>query len=373
VDLERELAGLAGTFLGDLDFRTLSLLLSTSMIAEILRGQVIGNAGQSRTAVVLDGTVRVFITSPSGRQLTVRHARPGSMIMTTSEIAGRAIDLRFQALTDATLIEFNEQTFDHLRQTDQAFNAALSGEAVRRLEDVYGAFATTVFGSMRERVAAHLLDAAEASPGGGLIAPVTHRDLAEALGSAREVVSRALADLQREGSLGAVRGGVEIKDAQKLMAAAGSWWSPNRALFFDPARGAGAFEDHPHAVLAVDGRGDIVYANEACGRTFGVRARRLIGQPVANLIPLGVRDGFASQLGQWMAKARPGPIGLGRGFHGRRMDGTEFPAEITLLPASSSSGPLVFARVVDVSYREALCSLVGAANEPLQAPAPVTA
>ena len=103
--------------------------------------------------------------------------------------------------------------------------------------------------------------------------------------------------------------------------------------------------------------------------SFAAYAQALLSSSEQEVIDFG----FASQLGQWMAKARPGPIGLGRGFHGRRMDGTEFPAEITLLPASSSSGPLVFAWVVDVSYREALCSLVGAANEPLQAPAPVTA
>jgi hypothetical protein len=41
LDLERELAGLAGTFLGDLDFATLALLLATARLVHTARGTVI--------------------------------------------------------------------------------------------------------------------------------------------------------------------------------------------------------------------------------------------------------------------------------------------------------------------------------------------
>lgn len=370
MDLERDLAGLAGTFLGDLDTATLTILMATSTLIEVARETIISDAPHHRTAFVLDGNVRVFITAPDGRQLTVRYTRTGSTITTRTELAGNDVALKAQALVDSTLIEFDHHTFAQLTEANQGFNVALSAELTRRLEDVYRAFAMTVFATFRERLAAHLLDVSEPSPAGGMVAPITHRHLAEALGTAREVVSRALGELQRDGALGAVRGGIETIDTGKLAGIAGAWWSPMSTFQVDPANAEQAFEAAPHAVVAIDASGHLLYANAAAGRTFGRDSRSLIGQPLAILLPAGVGKAFGSRLGPWMAEPRPGPIGLGQRFHGRRADGSEFPADITLLPAHLASGLVIFARVVDLSYRDALRSLLSVHPEPAQTPMP---
>ena len=373
MNLERELVGLAGTFLGDLDLSTVTTLMATATLLDLTRGQAIGDGFARQTAFVLSGNVRVFITAPDGRQLTVRYARPGSLIATTANLAGNLVSLKAQALTTSTLIEFDGATFNKLRRNNKSFTGALSAEQGRRLEDVYRAFAMTVFGTIRERLAAHLLDTAEPTGDGRLEAPFTHRDLAEALGSAREVVSRALADLQRADIVGSVRGGIEILDASGLSDIAGAWWSPTNVLTVDPQNAGALFEAAQSAVLAVDARGEIVYANEAAARTFGWPIRELVGKSLANLLPKGTGDAFRARLGAWMAAPRPGPIGFGQGFHGQRADGSEFPAEVTLLPARTASGLLVFAKVADVSYREALRALVHAEQKPPQVGVPLTA
>jgi CRP/FNR family cyclic AMP-dependent transcriptional regulator len=372
LDLERDLAGLAGTFLGDLDLSTLTHLLAAATLIEAARGQVFGDGTARRTAFVVDGNVRVFITEPAGRQLTVRYARPGSLVVTTGNLAARLVSLKAQAITKSTLIGFDHPTFDRLRRTNKSFATALSAEQTRRLEDVYRAFAMTAFGSIRERLAAHLLDAAEPSSG-GLVAPFTHRDLADALGSAREVVTRALGELQRDGAVGAVRGGIEILDTGRLAAIAGAWWSHTGGLWVDPANAEKTFEDSAHAIVAIDASGDIVYANTVAGRTFGRPTRELIGQPLASLLPASVGQAFGSRFEAWMEEPRHGPIGLGQRFHGRRADGSEFPAEITLLPATLASGRVIFARVMDVSYRDALRSLLQVRHEQAQVAVPVPA
>jgi hypothetical protein len=41
-------------------------------------------------------------------------------------------------------------------------------------------------------------------------------------------------------------------------------------------------------------------------------------------------------------------------FRGLRTDGTEFPAEITILPVRRGAGMIVLAAVVDLSYRDVL-------------------
>ena len=61
--------------------------------------------------------------------------------------------------------------------------------------------AVNAFGSVGQRVAAHLLDLASdrQRPGGRLVAHVSQQELADAAGSVREVVARALRDLRVAG------------------------------------------------------------------------------------------------------------------------------------------------------------------------------
>jgi PAS domain S-box-containing protein len=262
-------------------------------------------------------------------------------------------------LTDTALIEIDGRTFNDLQKSNTSFNHALSGELTRRLEDVYRAFAMYSFGTLRERLAAHLLDCAETVADGGLVAPMTHRELAEALGSAREVVSRALRDLQHEGAIGEARGGIQIASLTKLVAIAGPWWLPNHFVATDGVDPKASFDNSTKAIVAIDGTGSIVYANGSVKRTFGWRPIDLIGRHLTVLLPPGPAGGFDGHLVSWLSEPREGPIGFGRTFNGLRTDGSEFPAEITLLPARTATGHLVFASVTDVSWREALRSLVG--------------
>ncbi len=324
------------------------------------RGTVIEDPGLPRLAFLLSGNVRVFITSPDSRQLTVRYVRAGGLLGTRPRLAGREVAVRAQALTDTTYLELDRQTWAQLQKTNTSFNHALTGELTRRLEDIYRAFAMSAFGTLRERLAAHLLDSAEWADTGGLVAPMTHREMAEALGSAREVVTRGLRDLQQEGAIEAARGGTQIANLTRLAAIAGPWWTPNHFVVRDDVDAKSSFDNAANAIVAIDGTGSIVYANVSVQGTFGWRPSELVGQPLTVLMPTGAAAGFGAHLRTWLAQPREGPIGFGRTFCGRRADGSEFPAEITLLPARTATGPLVFASVADLSWRDAVRSLVGA-------------
>jgi len=373
VNLDRELAGLSGSFLGDLDLATLTLLLMTAKLVQVARGAVIAAQGLPRVVVLVTGNMRVFVTSPDGRQLTVRYVRPGALVGTRARLAGQAVSIKAQALTEATYIELDLATWDELRKNSTSFNHALTGELTRRLDDVYRAFAMSSFGTIRERLAAHLLDAAEPTFNGSMVAPLTHRELAEALGTAREVVSRALRELQGEAVLGTERGGVEITNLRALIDVAGPWWKPAHFVWPEGTDPQASFNSSARPILAIDGTGAIVYMNPAAERIFGWSASDLVGQPMTALLQVTVAQGFGAHLAAWLAQPREGPIGFGRTFNGRRADGSEFPAEITLMPARTATGRLVFAEIADVSWRAALAAMIErlAATRP-QAPSTVT-
>jgi CRP/FNR family transcriptional regulator, cyclic AMP receptor protein len=88
----------------------------------------------------------------------------------------------------------------------------------RRLSDTIDAVADRAFGSLRRRVARHLLDLAIGNNDGRLIAPVTQQGLAEAVGSARPAVAKVVAELRELGLVATASPGIAILDPEGLHA-----------------------------------------------------------------------------------------------------------------------------------------------------------
>ena len=100
---------------------------------------------------------------------------------------------------------------------------AIAGELNRRLYDTLEQTAVNAFGSVRQRVAAHLLDLASAQqePAGRLAARVSQQELAGAVGSVREVVARVLRELRVAGVIATAADRIVILDAARLYAESG--------------------------------------------------------------------------------------------------------------------------------------------------------
>jgi len=343
--------------LGALSTAARDEILSEATLFEVPRGQPIlaDAAGEQRLAMMLDGAARTYITMPNASQVTVRYARAGSMLATATSAGPGSVRILLRALTPCTLIELPLATLRRLVAADPTVAVATAAEVTARLEDVYRAFVATVSGTLRERMAVFLLAATEVASDGRLVALITQHDLADALGSAREVVGRSLRELNRAGIVKTGRGGIELTDTAALVELAGRWWQPGPLLAFDPLLGSGGFDNAPDPVLAVDRSGAIVYCNDRLAGLFGWPAQALRGQPLTALVPGRHHTAHRANLRSFMARPRTGPMGHGRrDLNGRRQDGSLFPVEITLLPASAVAGPMVFAKVVDISYRQAL-------------------
>lgn len=352
-----QLAGLAGSFLGDLEPATLDELLDAAVLLEFERGAaVFKGPPQPRVGVLLEGIARAYLSGPGGRQLTVRHVRPRSSLSTvTSGAAQNAIPIHLEAISDVTVIEVEYEVLGRLQRSHPDLLAALASETQRRLADVYRAFAATFFGSVRERLAAHLLETAEEIVGVGLVAPITQQDLAQALGTAREVISRTLQQLQAAGIVAVRRGGITITDVHALVGETGHWGIPSRVFAVDPTVGADpSFDTAPQPVVAIDADGDIVYANPQTGATFGWQTRELIGRPVTELLPIHSDGHFRIGFARLMDNVAAGQVGHGGDYRGQRADGSQFPAEVSVLPAQRGGSTIVFVSVVDVTYRSVL-------------------
>lgn len=124
------------------------------------------------------------------------------------------------------------------------------------------------------------------------------------------------------------------------------------ALRASEERARRVIESMPNALVAVDGRGQIVLANSQAERMFGYSRVELIGQPVEVLVPERFRGQHPAYRSAFMGSPRARPMGMGRDLYGRRKDGAEVPIEIGLNPLDTETGLWVLAAIVDITDRK---------------------
>jgi CRP/FNR family transcriptional regulator len=171
-----------------------------------------------RCALVVSGLVRVMLSASDGRSITVRYARAGELLGVPAIVAG-PVPVSVHLVTPAQLLMLNVRTLGYLGKTEPEVAWMFAREIARRLYDTLDAVADTAFGSLRQRVARHLLDLAMTNEDDNrLIVSATQQALADAVGSARPAVARVIAELRSLGLLSSTPPGITILDAAGLHA-----------------------------------------------------------------------------------------------------------------------------------------------------------
>lgn len=224
-------AGAPGPFLDQLEPRLRDRLLARAEESVIApRGPIfLPTAAWTRAGVITTGIARATLASGDGRQLTIRYVRPGDVIGSVFPMAGSRAPLGISAVTECRFVEFDAEDFRHILETDAAAALLVVRVFNQRLEDLYATVAALSFGTMKERVAGHLLELAQVDEKTGVVsAPVTQQHLADSVGSVREVVARVLRELRQEGVVSTAHGAVEILDPSGLAALVSRWRQPPR-------------------------------------------------------------------------------------------------------------------------------------------------
>jgi PAS domain S-box-containing protein len=115
----------------------------------------------------------------------------------------------------------------------------------------------------------------------------------------------------------------------------------------------GVLEAAPDAFMVVDAEGRISLMNAQTERLFGYTRDELLGKAVETLIPGRFGSRHARLRGTYQQSPRRRPMGTGQTLFGRRKDGSEFAAEISLSPLQIDHQPtLTIAIVRDVTERQ---------------------
>jgi CRP/FNR family transcriptional regulator len=343
---------LADTRWADLPDSILSRMLAGAVVRHIpARGTIFGLGDSApRAGILLAGTARAFIAAADGRQLSVRYARRGALLARRSYLLGGHSPVAIHAVTDVELLELDASPFIRLVETNTSVARMVLADLSRRLEDVYATVADAAFGTVREKVARHLLAlSGDGHTGERRIAPITQQELADGVGTMREVAARALRDLRDEGVIATSPGSIEILDSARLAASLGAWQVAAAGQRDVREDVEAILEATPNASLTVGPAGEIKHLNSLAEALFGWSRRALIGRQVEVLVPERMRDQHVHHRAEFTADPIPRPLYLRTDLHARRRDGSEFPAWVGLTTIETKAGPLVLATVVDRS------------------------
>jgi CRP/FNR family transcriptional regulator, cyclic AMP receptor protein len=206
-------------------------LLVEAQRVRVPAGQALHRAGDQEPHVelVLLGLVRVYASAPDGRTLTVRYCRTGALMGVLSLYTEAFVmPATTQAITDAELLAIRPAVVKRLADRDVRMARALLLELSERASMFASEIGFSAFSNVRQRVARHLLDlSAERQRDGMLVARISQQDLAEAVGTVREVVVRTLRELRHDHLVETGRAGIVVTDPERLLAEAQPDW-PSR-------------------------------------------------------------------------------------------------------------------------------------------------
>ena len=207
---------LEGGFLGRLPRDAAERLMGEAIRINLPGGAVVYRDEDSpRLIVVVKGLLRVFLTSSDGRQVTVRYARSGDVAGLVLVIGGPA-PMSIQAMTSSLVVALRVETMRALVATDQGVARVCAEELTRQLHELLEDLSDQAFMSIRQRLVRQLLLLATPGPGQLLVVRAAQQDLADAIGSVREVVTRNLHQLHVEGLIDTRRDEIILLDPERI-------------------------------------------------------------------------------------------------------------------------------------------------------------
>jgi CRP/FNR family transcriptional regulator len=149
--------------------------------------------------LILEGSVKIFKTSAAGREMTLSVETAPCTVAELPLFDGGPYPASVRAVGPVTTLFINKADFQQACRQNPDVALKILAVVGRRLRHLVGVVESITFGSVTERLARLLLDAARQAGGEEFDLPVTHQELASRLGTVREVVSRNLARFRAEG------------------------------------------------------------------------------------------------------------------------------------------------------------------------------
>ena len=166
--------------------------------------------------MIRSGVVRLFLSSQDGREATIARMTDREVCTLTASctMPTTEFNILVQAESEVEALVIPALCLSSLVRENLYVENFMYRSATQHFAHVLEAVEQMLFFSLEQRVAAHLLD--EAARLGTDTLRVTQEQVAQAIGSAREAVTRTLKKLVAAGAVEVFRGGVRLTDKRAL-------------------------------------------------------------------------------------------------------------------------------------------------------------
>jgi len=156
---------------------------------------------------MLSGEKRIYKSDPAGREITLYEVGPGEACILNAAclLSDIPSPVNAMAITDVSCLLLPAEDFRNLLSAHEEMRTLVFGAISNRFVTIMELISELVFGKMDERLFDYLVEKSE----NGMLS-TTHQQIANDLGTAREVVSRLLKDFEREGKVILSRGHIRL-------------------------------------------------------------------------------------------------------------------------------------------------------------------
>ncbi len=193
-------------------------LLSRVYLKTVKKGTVIHNATMECTSLFLvkGGQLRAYILSDEGREITLYRLFERDMCLFSASCLMRSIqfEITIEAEKDCELWVIPVRLYQTIMEESATLSNYTNEVMASRFSDVMWLIEQIMWKSLDKRLAAFLLDESIIEDSSKL--KITHEEIANHLGSHREVITRMLKYFQNERAVSLSRGAVEITDRSLL-------------------------------------------------------------------------------------------------------------------------------------------------------------
>lgn len=179
-------------------------LLARSRTQAVSAGAQLYLEGDACSAIVflLEGEIRVYKIGESGREITLYRIEPGETCILNASciLGGHSYPAHASAVVKGRMLLVPAADFRYLMERYEPLRAFVFFLLSQRLAEVMELVNEVTFARLDDRLFDYLV---EKSAGG--ILQATHQNIANDLGTSREVVSRLLKDMERKGMVSLAR------------------------------------------------------------------------------------------------------------------------------------------------------------------------
>jgi CRP/FNR family transcriptional regulator len=181
-------------------------------------GQVLFAEGEPCEGIylILEGSVKIYKTTPSGREITLALELGPSSVAEVPLFDGGPYPASVLALDTVISAFIHTRDFHQVCRQYPEVSLKMLASVGRRLRQLVNLIELVTFGSIRQRLAALLLEFADQAQATSFPLPITHQELASRLGTVREVVSRNISRFQVERLIRVAGRQIHVLDSEGL-------------------------------------------------------------------------------------------------------------------------------------------------------------